>query len=190
MSVTEAAKRMQSCEHELRELAAQAVKDGDYAAVRRITDWAETIRTLMPDVSADGAGRKRGASPRRPRIGAGKYPRFFRSKDQLVKVGWSKKTKDEYHHYAPRRVVDALVESVKLACAGGSVFASNDVLPLRDESVNGSFPDYQVYLALAWLRQSGLIESKGRRGAYTLQSDEPIASAVAGAWSGLEQWRG
>ena len=181
---------MQSCEHELRELAAQAVKGGDYAAVRRITDWAETIRTLMPDVSADGAGRKRGASPPRPRSGGGRYPRFSRSKDQLVKVGWSKKTKEEYHHYAPRRVVDALVKAVGLACAGGKVLASSDLFPLRDESVGNNFPDYQVYLALAWLRQLGLVEAHGRRGGYTLAPAAQPDTTVTNAWNELEEWRG
>jgi len=188
--MTEAAKRLESCEHELRELAAQAVKAGDYTAVRRLTDWAETIRALIPDVAAGSTARKQGTSQPRLRLRAGEYPRFFRNKDDLVKIGWSKTAKEEYHHYAPRRVVDALVEAVKLASAGGKVFTSNDLFPLRDESVGNNFPDYQVYLALAWLRQLGLIESKGRRGAYTLQSDEPIESAVADAWRELEQWRG
>ncbi len=118
------------------------------------------------------------------------YPRFLRRGDELVKVGWSKSDRKEYHHRAPRRTLDALIAAIKRVGSDGSGFTSDNLNPLKDSETGGVFPTYQVFVALAWLRNLGLVKQHGRKGGYTLITERPFDATVANTWPELPAWRG
>jgi hypothetical protein len=112
------------------------------------------------------------------------YPKFFREGELLVKVGWSKGDRKTYEHKAPRRVVDALVQTLVQAGKGGQRFVMEGLLPLKDQTDNSDIPDYQSYLTLAWLRSAGLIVQHGRQG-YSLPPDSDLPRETAQLWAAL-----
>ncbi|MGB7157700.1 MAG: hypothetical protein WBD40_06515 [Tepidisphaeraceae bacterium] len=212
--VTEA---LGECERKLRRLVAEAVNAGDYAAVLRITDLAKAVAGLAEDGrSGDPALPGRSGDPALPpatamaavggaanrviaatapapilrRSRAEDYPKFFRRGDELVKVGWSKKERKEYNHRAPRRAVDAVAVAVRQIGAKGKLFLGDALLPLKDPADGRALPDYQAYVALAWLKELSLVEQHGRRAGYSLVPGKQIDSAVTSAWSKLVEWRG
>ena len=143
----------------------------------------ETPRGARPGRGRRPKARKRKASP---------YPKFFREGNALLKLGWSRKSKVEYEHRAPREAVMAVAARVaEVASRGDAVatsrFTVEDLGEVRiargDEPISGC----QVYLCIAWFRRAGLIVQHGRRG-YTL----PIAPAkfpakVRSAWGELQE---
>lgn len=121
--------------------------------------------------------RKRQVSGRQAARGGKRettYPRFERDGDKLVKVGWSKKNREAYEHRAPREAVIAFVRHLSSRVAAGEVFAMENVLPAPDVVGGGELPAYQAYLTLAWLRQVGVVDKKGRDG-YVLRI-EPLTN--------------
>ena len=118
----------------------------------------------------------------------GEYPKFFRRGEQFVKIGWSKKERSEYEHKAPRRAVDALTAAISRRSANGKLFTVDDLLPLKDPQDGGELPEYQVYVALAWLRTVGLVEQRGRAG-YRVGSPATLGASVREAWEGLVEGR-
>lgn len=200
MNTERAVKLLSDCEASLRRLGANALTSGDYDDADRISDWARAIRAMTapsPMTSRDGNGNgtDHSVADRRERKGAkaSEYPKFFRRGDELVKVGWSKKGRREYHHRAPRQAVDALTSTVKQAGARGKIFTSDDVLPQLKGLSGGddsAIPPYQGYLALAWLKHLGLVEQHGRRGGYALVPDRQFDDSIESAWNTLTNWRG
>lgn len=102
----------------------------------------------------------------------------------MVKIGWSKHDRKTYEHRAPRRVLDAFVQAVVRAGAGGERFAMGGILPLKDTVNSSDIPDYQAYLTLAWLRDSGLLAQHGRQG-YSLLPDTELPREAARLWAAL-----
>jgi hypothetical protein len=212
MKWNEAIGVLAECEKNLRRLVAEAVTEGDYTSVVRITDLAKAIAALgaegrddrarVADSSSEfaktAAAATHGAMPgangrsgrgRRGR-GSDEYPKFFRRGDELLKVGWSKKDRKEYNHRAPRQAIDAVAVAVRLAGAKGKLFNGDALLPLKDPSSGAAVPDYQAYVALAWLKHLGVVEQRGRRAGYTLVPSKQIDSTITAAWPDLAQWRG
>ena len=91
------------------------------------------------------------------------YPRFMAQGESLIKIGWSKKSKAEYQHKAPWDVVNLVARSTAKAKENGSLVTFDDFTPLTDKDGN-EVPNYQVYLALAWFRDAGLVDQEGRNG--------------------------
>jgi hypothetical protein len=118
------------------------------------------------------------------------YPRFLRRDDELVKIGWSKSDRKEYHHRAPKRAVLALLHAVRRIAAAGNRFTSEQLNPLRDPHTSTVFPTYQVFVALAWLRHIGLVRQLGRKSGYALASTRALEPAVESAWAKLPPWPG
>jgi len=112
------------------------------------------------------------------------YPKFFRDGETLVKVGWSKSEKSEYEHKSPKAVLHALCRALTAVGDRGCRFTMEKVLPLKDNTDGGTLPDYQCYLCLAWLRQSGLVIQHGRQG-YSLPKTGDIQSAIDRSWETL-----
>ena len=111
------------------------------------------------------------------------YPQFMRDGDKLVKVAWSKKERRPYEHRAPRAIIQALLDAVRKHKGDGKLFDATDVLPLLAE--NGEeYPSYQSYLALAWLRQVGIVTKKGREG-YIIKPGMATTEQVARFWQSL-----
>jgi hypothetical protein len=196
---------LETCERGLRDLLAKAAAKGDYSEVIQLTSWAKVIRSLADDAQSDHAlvavsppvkptpsgisgatdlRRSIRAAPQRGKSNKPEvYPKFFRRGDELVKLGWSKRDREEYQHKAPYKVLNLLVRKLATVGAGGRMFAADDVLPLTTDH-GGDVPNYQGYLCLAWLRSEGLIESHGRQG-YTISNTESLSKGVEDRWQAL-----
>jgi hypothetical protein len=211
MKWNEATRLLEDCERGLRKLVAEAAGDGDYLGVQKINDLAKAIAALAAEGrltpepitietakrdsknetishAASAATTKVGMRKSRPSIDA--YPKFFRRGDELVKVGWSKKDRKEYNHRAPRGAIDAVVAAVRQIGAKGKLFNGDALLPLKNPTNGGAVPDYQGYVALAWLKHLGVVDQRGRRAGYTLAPDKQIDSTITVAWPELAEWRG
>jgi hypothetical protein len=110
------------------------------------------------------------------------YPRFFRGdRDELVKIGWSKKQKAEYRHKAPKEVVLAVARALQARGSTGEQFTFEELLPLRDSQSKSDVPSYQAYLTLAWLRKQKLVVQHGRQG-YSLPLNINLMDAIEERW--------
>jgi len=210
MKWNEAVRLLENCEGGLRKLVAEAAGEGDYHSVQQIADLAKAIAALaaegrsapkpiaMPSANMDSkngtishsasvATTKVGMRKARPSVD--EYPKFFRRGDELVKVGWSKKDRKEYNHRAPRGAVDAAAAAVRQIGAKGKMFNGDMLLPLKDPTTGSAVPDYQAYVALAWLKHLGVVEQHGRRSGYSLIPEKQIDSAITVAWPELSEWR-
>ena len=202
---------LQDCEGRLRELVSEAAASGEYELVLRLTEWARTISALasgsplpgredavhaIEGNGADAVGRKRSVGgtnrrnkgtrkvQRKKRPLRAAYPRFARLKNELVKIGWSKKQKKEYQHKAPRHVVDSLADRLVEVAATEDLFSSEQLFPLADQSGQSEIPSYQAYLCLAWFRDQNLVEQVGRQG-YRLTDCAGLKDVVDQCWQNL-----
>jgi len=183
-------------EESLRKLVAEAAEGGQYDAVVTLADWAKALRELGSVSKSPMAEPKsvRSAPPpvaslppkagRNGRAGrAKKYPQFFREKDSLVKVAWSKSSRLEYEHKAPWPVTLQLVSAVADRIARSHLISMEQVLPLRN-SDGEEVPSYQSYLCLAWLRELGLVRQHGRQG-YSVKPRIDLRREATMAWEAL-----
>jgi hypothetical protein len=132
-------------------------------------------------------GTKRAARAVRKRAPRkGLYPKFYRDEDYLVKVAWSKKERGEYQHKAPRRVAELLAAAIGKRSGNGRMFTSEDIFPLKDPQGGGDVPSYQAYAALAWFRQTGLVQPHGRRG-YTVKKNGRLSELLTAGWQKLSE---
>ncbi len=185
----QAVEAISAAERKLREFVAIAAGNGDYNAAAQIMEWAKELAQLAaeprPTVTSlsDAVVRTPrtvgGESRRKPP--KGEFPRFFRRGDNLVKIGWSKTERKEYEHKAPRRIVDALAESIARRSNNGKVFTAEGLFPVKDPQDGSDVPEYQSYVALAWFKSVGFVEQHGRRG-YTTKLGSRFLNAVKDAW--------
>jgi len=136
----------------------------------------------LPGRGAGVRGKARRTPPK------GEYPRFFRRGDFLVKIGWSKKERQEYEHKAPRRVIDALAAAIARQAGNGKLFTAEELFPLKDPQDGSEVPGYQAYVALAWLKATGLVKAHGRRG-YTTKVGAHVPNSVPTAWQSVSDGR-
>lgn len=197
----ESCRVLETAEAELRSIAANALADRSYADVARLASLADALRDLSQRAHKD-AGVPQSARPsgvpapsrpvNRPSTPRSKtrtrsprgYPRFERDGDKLVKTGWSKKAREEYEHRAPRKAVEAFAEYLSSSVQAGQRFFIENVLPIRQSS-GEEVPSYQVYLALAWLREHGAVKKMGREG-YILEGDVIRNGGLAELWARTE----
>lgn len=90
------------------------------------------------------------------------YPRFERHTDRLVKIGWSKKDRQEYEHRAPIAAVRAVFATLLTSANKRGYIHLDRVLPIEHEGTE--IPSYQAYLVLAWLRDLGVVDKHGNDG--------------------------
>lgn len=194
------------CEAELQRVAAEAVTRGDFATARLGMELAEGVAdqraragldTAAPSGTAPTpkAGKPAKAAPApkprnnktktpRPTSGGKAYPKFAREDDKLIKIGWSKRTKQEYEHKAPRAAVDAFIAHLRQHTKADRIFKIDDLLPVPDPANDGDLPAYQVYLVLAWLRDLGTVDKHGRDG-YSAKPEALTEKSLAQAWKQL-----
>lgn len=125
--------------------------------------------------------RRRAGKAATGRTKKANYPRFQRDRDELVKIGWSKKEKAEYRHKAPKAVVLSVSEILQRRGVGGERFTFEELLPIRDRDTQAELPSYQAYLTLAWLRKENLIVQHGRQG-YSLPPNINLMDALEERW--------
>lgn len=103
-----------------------------------------------------------------------------------AKTAWSKKERTEYEHKAPRGVVDLLAAGIAKKGASARLFTVEDLLPLQYPQDGGEVPGYQVYVALAWLKSTGLVKMHGRRG-YSARRGLPLADEATTLWRKVQE---
>jgi hypothetical protein len=144
-------------------------------------------------VTTAGPGTPRGPrserkrKPEAKRKKASPYPKFFREGNALLKLGWSRKSKAEYEHRAPRKAVLAVAARVAEVASTTSRFTVEDLGDVRvaqgEEPVSGC----QVYLCIAWFRRVGLVVQHGRRGYSLPIAPRKFLAKVKTAWGELQE---
>ncbi|MEO8649616.1 MAG: hypothetical protein ABI539_10665 [Acidobacteriota bacterium] len=198
MTIQEAKGVLADAEKSIRDLMQRELGVRRYSELGELALIADALARLAREVpqstpatesSASGpppTSHKPAASRVRPKASIKRspakrdYPRFERENDRLIKVGWSKKSREEYEHRAPRSAVLAFAEYLGTATAKGKTFVMEDLFPVYD-AMGEELPGYQVYLALAWLRQFGAVEKKGREG-YVRITDPLDGSLFDNLW--------
>ncbi len=201
---------LEKAESGLRALVSQAAEAGDYPAVVEIAAWASALGEMTGKRGAGGpaaaaaSGKVSTALPRQdipkpktvggrakaaklPAAADGPYPRFFRQGDQLVKVGWSRRLREEYSHKAAWRAVEPIAAAIASAGAGGRMFAPEQFIPVRDPGDGREIPMYQVYVTLAWLKHSGLVRAHGRSGYTVRAAGGDLVAAARLAWESVAE---
>lgn len=164
---------LKQCEKQLRQELANAAQAGDYAAIAVMTHWAQVVAGLAAEaVEAGGEGHSVAEPVARPastavvrhvaRASKTTYPRFMRTNNALVKIGWSKKSKAEYEHKAPLALARELANVAAQLGAKGKVFSIEELSSTW--AGEESPPSYQHYVIVAWWRSAGLIDQHGRQG--------------------------
>lgn len=202
-------KALSSCEAELQRLASEAMGNGDYDSARHGLELAEQVARLHEASGASpekaGTARKRNlhSTPQQTKTSksskkrkpsakttsakptAGKsYPRFACDGDKLVKIGWSKRTREEYEHKAPLLAVEAFAAHLRKSTKEGRIFKIDDIMPVADPESEGELPSYQIYLALGWLRSLDAVSKHGRNG-YSAKTNAISKKALSQAWDQL-----
>lgn len=196
MSITDrAVEALREAEGTLRSLLGEAAAAGDYGSVVSIAAWGRVLSDLLqgqpsgqPRTSQMAVGSDTRAASRSvskpPRVAAKQdYPRFYRQKDRLVRVAWSKREKREYEQKAPYPVLDVLVSAISEKGGEGRIFGTDELLPLAN-SDGTPIPDYQAYLALALLKYAGLVDQHGRQG-YSVRNVAEFRSVTKAVWRNL-----
>jgi hypothetical protein len=113
------------------------------------------------------------------------YPLFFRRGEQLIRVAWSKRDKQEYQHKSSHSGLKALARAMAKVGADGRVFSTEDFLPIQHED-GSEIPNYQAYAGIALLKQGGLIDQHGRQG-YSIANIADFPEAVEAIWKRLAE---
>lgn len=154
---------------------AQETECGESGSVgKEMSASADVSTTSLPVAFQDPVGLA-DTSHRSTKRGRD-YPCFYRGRDGLIKIGWSKKRKVEYCHKAPWEAVQAVVKAIQEKASSGEPFTLEELTPIR--TTDGSeVPSYQTYLVLAWLRKENLIRQHGRQG-YSLAASINLLQAL------------
>ena len=195
-TIQEAMGVLAAAEGSLRHLIEQAMREQRYSDVAKVAGLADGVSRLLQErlLEVGEAEEERESTPRAAVLSAKKrvdgksrkeeYPHFVREGDKLVKIGWSKKNKSSYEHKAPREAVIAFTRHLTGSVQDGKVFVIENLLPVPDVGNGGELPAYQVYVTLAWLRQAGVIQKKGRDG-YVLRRGGLGDGAIDKLWTSL-----
>ena len=179
-------------EGRLREAAAKAAASGDYDALSLITRWAKTLQSLAAEtngaVSTTAFARTARASRSRSTKGLkGKgmvgLPVYSRDADMLVKTARSRKSKNEYEHRASADVVATVAECLSYWRPSRKLMTGEQLLEAFGKR-KGGVVSYQVYAALGWFVQIGLVRRHGRSG-YSVPHPNSIVGDVQKAWDSL-----
>lgn len=185
-TIAEARAVLVEAEAALRRLMEEGIRQHRYGDVAAIAALTEGLTQLL-----NGPSRQEGTQATAPKHEVPartpsksktkpEYPRFERDGDKLVKIGWSKKHKDQYEHRAPREAVIGVARHLARQVKVGQVFEVESLFPVPD-SANREIPAYQVYLTLAWLRTEGAVDKKGRDG-HVLRDPSIAAGGFDKLW--------
>ena len=185
---------VEKAEREVLTILAEEATAGSYEGIEFARLVALRLRDLRSDLAAGGSRRvengeqglqsnaPRRTSPKKTKK-AGPYPKFQILDGALVKVGWSKKERAEYHQRIPEaafyRVASALGE---LSAVGNGSRPSDEILATVDMG-GETIPSYQTYAVLRFLRDRGVIRMASR-GEYVIPAD--VAERARTAFLGTE----
>lgn len=186
-SVQQAVKVLLEAEGRLRSLMSDEIAGRRYAEIPTLAGLADGLAALLggldippPDEPPEQAGQTVAKTPARksnPKRGgsapastaksakkASKYPYFEVDEAWIGKVGWSKKNREEYRHYAPISAAIALAEHVDRTQEPGRVWTVEDLGDVVDAEAGEAMPSYQLYLVIGWMRSAELLAKQGRSG--------------------------
>jgi hypothetical protein len=190
-----------TAENELRAAAGTAVSNADYDSLSVISSWAKSIKNLIdqdehPAISGFGALHSNGGSsvvngatvpsrrtPGKRRKKQAEEPVYRRESDFLVKSARSRKTKTAYEHKAPSEVIFVLSQCLAEKKPSRKLITADDLLNAYVKR-KGTVAAYQLYVALGWLVQLGLVDRHARSG-YSVPSANTIVNDVKSAWEAL-----
>jgi hypothetical protein len=139
---------------------------------------AEAPRGLKPERKRKAKIKRKKASP---------YPKFLREGNALLKLGWSRKSKTEYEHRAPREAVLAVAARVAEVATTMTRFTVEDLGDVRTAQGEQPISNCQVYLCIAWFRRAGLLVQHGRRGYSLPLAPAKFPAKVKSAWGELRE---
>ena len=170
--------RIAAIEEDLRTLAAISAKAGNWPVVRAASMAAESLESLKRgqeienQESISSRKRKSTSSVLRKETHSKKmpaaqqsgsiYPRFIREKDDLVKIGWSKREKEEYQHRAKDDSVFQVARAIEELANETGTFNTDELFPVICLEDGSDVPSYQSYLILRWFRSLEIVEQRGR----------------------------
>jgi hypothetical protein len=192
---------LKDAERCLRESAAKAAETGDYDALEVLTRWARAVQAMVTEASRRSeetlpksapqhehvsslrrtTGQRRSAGRVRPVVGE---PMYSRDSDMLVKTARSRKSRNDYEHRAPADVVFTLAECVSVWRPNQKLLTGDQILGSYEKK-KGSVISYQVYAALGWFTQLGLVRRHGRSG-YSVPQPNTVVGDVQKAWDSLK----
>ncbi len=107
------------------------------------------------------------------------YPKFLVSKDTLHKISWSKSEKKEYTHKIGKEAYGFTLAAIHaLAQWGPSPFTVDQIVEKAEKKAGQPVPVYQVYVAVAFLRQHGVIRRVGREGYVAVAENQAAGSRL------------
>jgi hypothetical protein len=194
--VARATQLLRQTEEKLRVLVSEAANSGDYSSVLTLAAWARTVNELTNPTSRverperQSAAKARKISMPSPRTlsshNRNGYPRFLRRGNELVRVAWSKREKKEYRHKVPYSILKLLTNAMADKGRDGRVFSTEEILPLHESNDAGPVPNYQAYVGISLMKQTGLIDQHGRQG-YSIPQIAEFGNAVEAIWTKLPE---
>jgi hypothetical protein len=179
---------LNGAEKQLREIAGEALGQGDYGSVELITQWAkvlsdlqppsparidrETVRTRPLPSSENSSSAAMAAAASRD---AATFPRFERQAKRLVKLGWSERDKRIYEHRAPFEAVEEICRRFVEKAGTKRILKVDKILPIKTDD-GEEIPSYQVYLVLKWLQLHGIVQKQGKDGYVIADPDFNLKS--------------
>jgi hypothetical protein len=177
---------------------ADAAGAAEPGRLSQFVGWLTDIQRILGEADAAkgeklaGVGGGAAVAKELPRVtpskeherGRKRYPQFFRDGEALVKVGWSRKSREEYEHKAPKAAVLAVAGALAEAGRAKRRITMEKVMPVRDAASNTTVPDYQVYVTLAWLRELNVVVQHGRQG-YTFAGNGDLQQLIGTSWDSL-----
>jgi hypothetical protein len=166
---------------------------GEYEALAVITRWAQTLQSLTAEangtVGSPGppvvSSATNAISRKIPKGNlASKTPSYSRDEDMLVKTARSRKSKNGYVHRAAADVVLTVAECLSEWRPSRKLMTGEQLLDAFAKR-KGAVVSYQVYAALGWFTQIGLVRRHGRSG-YSVPQASTIVADVRKAWDALK----
>lgn len=200
--VNEAYTVLLKAEEDIQEVMRRALSEQCYGDVAQIAALAEDFKSLLQSEHVEGnqqnrpksnqrnASSSRGRTHRKPVMhrtshAKERYPKFERDGEKLIKIGWSKKEKKIYEHRAPKEAVICFHKQMTNKKDPNTTFTMDEILPVPDTN-GGEVPSYQAYLALAWLRDCGVVRRKGRDG-YIYSERSIDEESIKELWTALPE---
>lgn len=185
---------LRQTEEKLRALVSEATSAGDYSSVLTLAAWARTVNDLTkapPFVENEPKSKLHkkaliatGVRKQLRQNNQNGYPRFLRQNNQLVRIAWSKRDRKEYRHKVPYSVLKLLTTAMADKGRDGRVFSTEELLPIHDSEQSEPVPNYQAYVGISLLKQTGLIDQHGRQG-YSIPRIEEFRNTVEAVWTKL-----
>jgi hypothetical protein len=191
---------LRACDRTLRAAISVAASEADPEQLNRVVGWLREIQRILHEASSNDSSplvsnsvlgqesaQERVIPSGKSQSGARreKYPLFFKDSDSnLVKVGWSKKSRDEYEHKAPRSAISTVAKAIAEAAKNRKRIVMEKLIPFHDPVSGVTLPDYQAYIVLAWLRSTALVIQHGRQG-YTVANGLLNDGVIERLWDSI-----